>query len=129
MQPETGVGAEGKLVRTAALEVMFALLGGPSHGYGIYRHLRERAVVCRTIHVGSVYRILERLSREGLVEPEPPGASGAQRYRLTGRGRDACGTMAHRLTQLIDSAGAVPGRAPTGHNPAEAARNGQDGSP
>jgi DNA-binding PadR family transcriptional regulator len=65
--------------------VLIALATGPKHGYAIQNDIRDFSAV--ELGPGTMYVILPRLERDGLIEPLP--AEGRRRpYRITDRGRD-----------------------------------------
>jgi DNA-binding PadR family transcriptional regulator len=75
-----------------AFFVLTALADGPRHGYGIVREVVELSQGRVTLKIGSLYGVLERLSADGLIEPDREEAhDGRLRryYRLTGAGRRA----------------------------------------
>ena len=66
------------------------LAGGTRHGYDLKRAHDERLPRAKPVAFGQVYATLERLVRDGLVEPAGTDrGSGPDRtsYRLTGTGR------------------------------------------
>jgi len=79
-RPTSGFLSDGSLL------VLIALAKGPKHGYAIQQDVADFSGV--DLGPGSLYVILPRLERDGLVEPLP--ADGRRRpYRLTDPGRRA----------------------------------------
>src|ERR1700733_6035522 len=75
-----------------AFFVLTALADGPRHGYGIVREVVELSQGRVKLKIGSLYGVLDRLSAEGLIEPDRDEAhDGRLRryYRLTRDGRRA----------------------------------------
>lgn len=75
--------------------VLAVLAETPLHGYGIALQIDERTVGRETVRPGSLYRVLDRLQRRGLLEKADRRRvardEDARRtyYRLTPRGRRA----------------------------------------
>ena len=61
------------------LMVMSVLRGGPAHGYAIIATLRERSDGEFDLAEGTVYPVLHRLERAGVVESEHETAQGRRR--------------------------------------------------
>lgn len=86
--------------------VLLALLEGPRHAYGLSQAVDEENGDVR-LEIGSLYRILSRLTKDQLIEDfEPPaGAEGheARRryYRITSFGRRVATAEADRLTTVL----------------------------
>jgi PadR family transcriptional regulator, regulatory protein PadR len=75
-----------------AFFVLTALADGPRHGYGIVGEVAELSQDRVRLKIGSLYGVLDRLTTEGLIEPDREEAhDGRLRryYRLTGDGRGA----------------------------------------
>jgi PadR family transcriptional regulator, regulatory protein PadR len=75
-----------------AFFVLTALADGPRHGYGIVREVGELSQGRVRLKIGSLYGVLDRLSTDGLIEPDREEAhEGRLRryYRLTRDGRRA----------------------------------------
>ena len=93
-----------------AFFVLAALAGGPRHGYGIVGEVAELSQGRVKLKIGSLYGVLERLSAEGLVEPDRDEAhDGRLRryYRLTQDGRRA---LAEEAELRAATAGVVRAR-------------------
>jgi DNA-binding PadR family transcriptional regulator len=75
-----------------ALFVLTVLADGPRHGYGLAGEVAELSHGQVRPKIGSLYRVLDRLAAEGLIEPDREEArDGRLRryYRLTENGRRA----------------------------------------
>ena len=72
--------------------VLTALADGPRHGYGIVGEVAELSQSKVQLKIGSLYGVLERLTSEGLIEPdheEEHDGRLRRYYRLTKDGRRA----------------------------------------
>src|SRR5919206_354230 len=81
-----------ELVKGSTELLVLSLLRGRSlHGYEIIKEIRARSDGHLRVGEGSLYPLLHRLEREGLVGAEWGGMSGRDRryYRLTARGEAA----------------------------------------
>jgi len=75
-----------------AFFVLTALADGPRHGYGIVSEVTELSQGRVKLKIGSLYGVLDRLTTDGLIEPdreEPHDGRLRRYYRLTRDGRDA----------------------------------------
>ena len=75
-----------------AFYILTALANGPRHGYGIVGDVADLSQGRVQLKIGSLYGVLDRLSSEGLIEPDREEAhDGRLRryYRLTRDGRGA----------------------------------------
>jgi DNA-binding PadR family transcriptional regulator len=80
--------ADGRLADLGRLEepsllVLISLGGGPKHGYAIQTDVQAFARI--NIGPGTMYAVLPRLERLGLIEALPP-EDRKRPYRLTGEG-------------------------------------------
>jgi DNA-binding PadR family transcriptional regulator len=73
------------------LLILAVLGGGPLHGYGVISALRERSDAAFDLPEGTVYPVLHRLERSGLLESSWQSVGGRRRrtYRLTEPGAGA----------------------------------------
>jgi PadR family transcriptional regulator, regulatory protein PadR len=71
------------------LVVLTALKSGPGHGYSIIGAIRERSGGEFELLEGSLYPVLHRLERDGLVTSSWSKVSGRKRrvYKLSRKGR------------------------------------------
>lgn len=91
-------------------EILLALADAPLHGYGILKAVEGRSGGGTTLHPGTLYRALDRLSGSGLLE-EAPDADEAEEaddrrryYRLTSLGRRVARAEALRLESQVGAA-------------------------
>jgi PadR family transcriptional regulator PadR len=73
------------------LVVLATLRGGPLHGYGIIKEIRERSSGDFDVLEGTLYPALHRLETLGLVKSRWATGTGRRRrvYELTRKGRGA----------------------------------------
>jgi len=93
-----------------AFFVLTALADGPRHGYGIVGEVAGLSGGRVRLKIGSLYGVLDRLSAEGLIEPDREEAhDGRLRryYRLT---RDGRGTLAEEAELRAATARVVRSR-------------------
>ncbi len=84
----------------ATFLVLTALAEQPQHGYAVLEDVKRISEDKVKLHVGSLYAVLERLAREGLIEVdrEEVVQSRLRRYyRLTGAGVTALSEETARL--------------------------------
>ena len=100
------------------LQLLLALRDGPLHGYAMMREVETTSGGRVRVELGSLYRMLHRLERDGLIEETesvPDAASpGRERrcYRTTRLGNAVVATELDRLRSLLDLAGRLrPGEA------------------
>lgn len=86
--------------------VLAALQDAPLHGYGIVRRIGELSDGQLSLRAGDVYRVLHRMHRAGLLEPDDrrpvDEGNGRQRtyYRITESGRRAAAEEAQMLASV-----------------------------
>ena len=70
------------------LLVLAVVSSGPIHGYGVIEGLRDRSSGSFDLAEGTVYPVLHRLERAGLLDHEWSDSTGRRRklYRLTANG-------------------------------------------
>jgi DNA-binding PadR family transcriptional regulator len=86
--------------------ILAALLDGPSHGYGIIHQAESLSAGRVRLTAGTLYGALERLTTEGLVEPDREEVvSGRRRryFRLTGAGERAVVEETERMRSSADA--------------------------
>lgn len=88
-------------------DILVTLASSDAHGYAILTEIRERTG--QTLRPGSLYRALNRLLAEKLIEETPGQAakSGDERrtyYRLTAAGRREAQNEAQRLDAQVRTA-------------------------
>ncbi len=135
--------ADGPLAATpltpVTLHVLIALGDGPRHGYALMHQVVARGVQDIALAPGTLYRLLDRLRTDSLIEeidrteiderPVRGGGDTRRRYyRLTERGRHAALGEKRRLVALIAAMDATtllrdpcvadtPRPSPQGHAP------------
>lgn len=107
--PRPAVRPESLLPLTPVVfDILVTLASGDQHGYGILTDVRQRTGAM--VRPGSLYRALNRLLEDGLIDPvDGPGASDAagdrrRPYRLTALGRRVAEAEAARLDAQVRSA-------------------------
>ncbi len=89
-----------------SFHILLALVGGSSHGYGVLKSIETRTDGADVPSTGALYLALQRLERDGLIEPEPqpPADADARRryWRLSAQGRVAARHEADRMAALLD---------------------------
>lgn len=88
--------------RTPSYFALAALIDGPLHGYGIVRRAGELSGGAVHLSTGTLYALLERAIKEGLVvagEPYVQGGRERRDYRLTADGRGALEAESMRLSE------------------------------
>jgi DNA-binding PadR family transcriptional regulator len=100
--------------------ILAALAGEPRHGYGIVQTVADLSAGEVQLRPGTLYGALERLTEQGLIEPDhEESVEGRLRryYRLTTGGATTLATETERLQRHADAAreqlrrrrGIVPG--------------------
>jgi len=91
----------------AVFHVLLALVDGDAHGYRIRADVIERSDGALTLDPGSLYRLIARLSDDGLIE-EAPGRPKADEdderrryYRLTPLGKRLLTAETNRMADLV----------------------------
>lgn len=100
------------------VQLLLALREGPLHGYGMMKAVEAQSRGRLRVELGSLYRMLQRLERDGLIEEAEglrDGSSpGRERrsYRTTRLGNAVLAAELDRLRSLLDlAAGLRPGEA------------------
>ncbi|HEX7779826.1 MAG TPA: helix-turn-helix transcriptional regulator [Vicinamibacterales bacterium] len=89
-----------------SFEILLALLDGERHGYAILRVLQSRLSPTLPMRTGTLYRALQRLLDEGLIEKTGGDRDDERRryYRITSRGRKIARAEAERLAYQVAAA-------------------------
>ena len=91
----------------AAFHILLALSAGECHGYGIILDIEARTNGALRLSPGTLYRTIQRLLEEGLIEElrkKPAGAGHDSRrryYRITPFGTAVARAETARLTELV----------------------------
>ena len=102
--------AEHLPLTEAVFEVLLALTEGERHGYAILKAVAERTDGRLTLHPGTLYRALNRMLEQGLIEEideRPDSQSNDERrryYRITRLGRGVATAEARRLADQVAAA-------------------------
>jgi transcriptional regulator len=91
---------------TAEFLVLAQLESGPSHGYEIALEIERRSGGALTFNAASLYPVLYRLERRGLISGRWVEKAGQRRrryYVLTARGRSALGEQRKNWTTFIEA--------------------------
>ena len=97
---------------TAELLVLAQLEDMPSHGYEIAQRIEARSQGAVTFHVASLYPILYRLERRGLIAGRWVEKAGQRRrryYRLTASGRAVLADQRQSWSAFIHAVQAAGG--------------------
>jgi DNA-binding PadR family transcriptional regulator len=98
------------VVTPAVFHILLALAGGAAHGYAIMQEVERLTEGTVRLGPGTLYRSLQRMEVEGLVEEvrlrrdDAPDDERRRYYRLTAAGRRAAQGEADRLATLIQLA-------------------------
>jgi DNA-binding PadR family transcriptional regulator len=93
-------------LQPAEFHILLALSAGESHGYGIIQDVAARTSGALRLSPGTLYRTIQRLLEDGLIE-EPRRSAGAnddprrRYYRVTRRGAAVVRAETSRLTELV----------------------------
>jgi DNA-binding PadR family transcriptional regulator len=94
-------------MREPTFLILTALAGEPRHGYGIVREVQALSGGRVSLLTGTLYTALDRLTAEGLVEPdheEEVDSRLRRYYRLTAAGLTALTAETARLRELTTAA-------------------------
>jgi len=88
-------------LKPADFHVLLALTAGPLHGYGIMKEVERESGGDVRLEIGSLYRLLDRLMEEGLLEA---GQQDDRRryFKITRLGRRVLKAEAVRLEGLVN---------------------------
>jgi DNA-binding PadR family transcriptional regulator len=94
-------------LQAAAFHILLALSAGECHGYGIILDVQARTNGTLRLSPGTLYRTIQRLLEDGLIEeprrkPSGPTADPRRRYyRITPFGTEVARAETRRLTELL----------------------------
>ena len=94
-------------MKPADFHILMVLLKGELHGYGIMQAVAEESRGQVQLEVGSMYRLIARLSDEGLIAQSKRrrDADDARRYyRITSFGKQVASGEARRLVEVVRTA-------------------------
>lgn len=95
-------------LKPLVFDILLVLMERDLHGYGLVKEIEARTGKHRKILPGALYRKLDRMERDGLVEesdwrPDPGLDDERRRYfRITDRGVAAAAAEARRLEALVE---------------------------
>ena len=110
MAPRSHGGRDLPPLKSTDFHILFSLLDGQLHGYGIAKAIQARTDGLIRLEAGNLQRTLRKLVRQGLVAPSKerpdPSDDDARRsyWELTARGRAAVAAEAVRLRTLVREA-------------------------
>ena len=90
-------------INTTSFWVLSVLAGGPQHGYGALKAITELSEGAVRVQVGALYRTIDRLDADGLIEIDHEEiVDGRERryYRLTDTGRGELKSAIDELTAM-----------------------------
>jgi DNA-binding PadR family transcriptional regulator len=90
----------------AAFHILLALTAGEAHGYGIIQDVDARTSGALRLSPGTLYRTIQRLLEQGLIEEprrlaQPRGDPRRRYYRLTPFGTAVARAETQRLSELV----------------------------
>jgi DNA-binding PadR family transcriptional regulator len=95
-------------LQQAEFQILLTLSGGDWHGYGIIHDVRTRTGGALRLSPGTLYRTIQRLLEQGLIEePRRPARAAAatdprrRYYRITPFGTAVARAETDRLTDLV----------------------------
>ena len=89
-------------LKPADFHVLLAVTDGPRHGYGIMKEVERESAGEVRLEIGSLYRLLDRLLEQGLLEDFAQPEDDRRRYfRITRLGRRVLRSEARRLESLV----------------------------
>jgi PadR family transcriptional regulator, regulatory protein PadR len=91
---------------TVSFEILLALADGPRHGYDVMIGIEERTEGRISLNPGTLYRALDRLHQEGLLEVAERRIGGAERrvFKLSRLGTRVAAAEAKRLADQVTAA-------------------------
>jgi DNA-binding PadR family transcriptional regulator len=89
-----------------SFEVLLALADGPRHGYDVMVAIEERTNGRLSLNPGTVYRALDRLLQQGLLDAgeRRVGSSNRRVFRLSRLGARVAAGEARRLADQVSAA-------------------------
>jgi len=91
---------------TLYMLILKTLAGGPMHGYGIARRIRQRSAEVLEVEEGSLYPALNRMLVKGWLKAEWGTSDTGRRarfYRLTNDGRKQLASEAGEFNKLVQA--------------------------
>ncbi|NKB90563.1 MAG: PadR family transcriptional regulator [Acidobacteria bacterium] len=97
---------------SAEIVILSLLDEAPLHGYGIAKLVTERTDGALKFHAASLYPVLYRLEKRGVIRGEWEAGKGDRRrrhYRLTPKGKRTLETQRGQVAEFIDALGRLTG--------------------
>jgi DNA-binding PadR family transcriptional regulator len=91
-------------LKPADFQILMVLLQGDLHGYGIMQAVTDESRGKVQLEIGSMYRLIARLTDEGLIAESARRSKPDDRrryYRITEFGREVAGLEARRLSEVL----------------------------
>ncbi len=108
MTPKDSRAAESVLpLKPADFHILMVLTEGALHGYGIMQRVAEQSNGRVRLEVGSLYRLIARMTEEGLIVESTTSRGGSERrrnYRITRFGDQVAKLEAQRLEEVVRAA-------------------------
>ena len=106
--PKASRAAESVLpLKPADFHILMVLTEGARHGYGIMQRVAEQSNGQVQLEVGSLYRLIARMTEEGLIVESKTPRGGSERrryYRITRLGEQVAKLEAQRLEEVVRAA-------------------------
>jgi DNA-binding PadR family transcriptional regulator len=94
-------------LKPADFHILMVLTEGARHGYGIMQQVAEQSNGQVQLEVGSLYRLIARMTEEGLIVESKTPRGGSERrryYRITRLGEQVAKLEAQRLEEVVRAA-------------------------
>jgi len=95
-------------LKPAVFQILMVLLEGDLHGYGIMQRVEVDSGGAVVLEVGSLYRLIGRLTEQGLIADSGSATIGDEsrrrNYRITALGREVARAEARRLAAVVRQA-------------------------
>jgi DNA-binding PadR family transcriptional regulator len=92
-------------LKPADFQILLVLLEGDLHGYGLMQRVEEQSSGRVRLEVGSLYRLIARMTDEGLIERAGDDEEYRRRtYAITDMGREVARLEAERLADVLRTA-------------------------
>ncbi len=108
MTPKDSRAAESVLpLKPADFHILMVLTEGALHGYGIMQQVADQSNGRVRLEVGSLYRLIARMTEEGLIVESKTSSGGSERrrnYRTTRFGSQVAKLEAQRLEDVVRAA-------------------------
>ncbi len=105
MTPKDSRGAKSILpLKPADFHILMVLTEGALHGYGIMQRVAEQSNGLVQLEVGSLYRLIARMTEEGLIVEAKTSSGSSERrrnYRITRFGDQVAKLEAERLEDVV----------------------------